>query len=269
MTDLFAATDYRDYLCKIVYAPETKRGYQALLAKAMGCQAAYLSQVLKGKSELTEDQALKAAVFLELSAVGIEYFVLLVRLARASTLALREYLEVRRAEIQREASEVRSRLKSDKPKLDEAKLVRYFSSSIPSTLHVATSSEKYRSVEALAKRFALPEPRVREILEFLEEIGLIEKVGGSWHYANAPLHFPRESPMNIVHQMSRRRQAMQAIEGNSPDNLHFSSVFTADLATVAEIKADLLDYIEKSHAKVHASGTSEVYSMSLDLFRSV
>jgi uncharacterized protein (TIGR02147 family) len=267
MNQLFSTQNYRDFLREIAYSTSTKRGFQAQLARAMGCQAAYLSQVLKGSSELTEDQAFKAAQFLGLSRLGVEYFVLLVRQARSSTPQLREHLEVRRLEIVKETSEVQSRLNSENSKLEQTQLIRYFSSALPSTIHIATSSEKYRTPELLAQRFGLSISRVKEILQFLGDIGLIAEKNRQWHYQNAPLHFPRESPLNVSHQLSRRRQAMTAIEENDPANLHFSSVFTADSETFDDIKSELLSYIEKSHAKVHASGTSEVYSMSLDLFR--
>jgi uncharacterized protein (TIGR02147 family) len=269
MNKLFTFQDYRAYLRSLVYAPETKRGYQVAMAKAIGCQAAYLSQVIKGKSEFTEDHALKLAQFLRLSPPGIEYLVLLVRQSRASSPALREYLEQRRIELSKDQEEVKSRVNSKTFAADESTLFRYFSSGLPSLIHMATSSEKLRTVEALATRFRLPPARVGEILAFLEEINLVEKKGSHWRYASPPLHFPRESAINIVHQLGRRNQAMRAIEENDPNDLHFSSVFTLDAETYAKLKTDLLDHIESSHRRIHAGGTTEVYSMCLDLFRAV
>jgi len=269
MKSIFEARDYRSYLNGLVYSPDTKRGYQVQMARAIGCQAAYLSQVLKGKSEFTEDHALKLAQFLTLPPAGTEYLVLLVRQSRASTPALREYLEQRRLEIARDQEEVKSRVNSKSLLADENTLFRYFSSGIPSLIHMATSSERYRTVEALATRFRLAPARVRDILNFLEEIHLVQKKGNGWRYATAPLHFPRESAVNLGHQLGRRQQAMRSIEENDPDDIHFSSVFTVDAETYRELKRDLLDHIENSHQKIHAGGTHEVYGMCLDLFRAV
>lgn len=252
-----------------MYSPETKRGFQVRMAKAIGCQAAYLSQVLKGNSELTEDHALKLAIFLNLSGAATEYLVLLVRQSRASTPALRDYLERRRLEIVGEQEEVKSRVRSKSLHVDEATLFRYFSSGLPSLLHIATSSERYCTVEALAARFRLAPERVKEVLAFLEEIHFVEKKGNGWRYSTAPLHDPRESPANISHQLGRRQQVMRSIEENHPDDIHFSSVFTLDAATYGTLKSDLLDHIERSHRKIHAGGSDEVYQMCLDLFHAV
>src|SRR5206468_2329165 len=86
-------TEYKSFLRDLVKDPKAPRGLQSQLARVMGCQAAYLYQVLHGKVHLTEDQAFKLGRHLEFTAGEWEYFSTLWRIARASSPELIEHLK--------------------------------------------------------------------------------------------------------------------------------------------------------------------------------
>src|SRR5258707_1252594 len=58
----FDYKDYRLFLKALCRQPEAKRGFQAALAKAAGCQSSYLSQVLQGNVHVTKDSAWQPAM---------------------------------------------------------------------------------------------------------------------------------------------------------------------------------------------------------------
>lgn len=267
MPTLFEYNDYKSFLKDYLHAPERKRGDHAALAKAVGCQAAYLSQVVNGTLEFTEDHAYRLTVYMEFSSLEAEYFLILVRAARAGTLDLKTYLEERRLEILRKKDEISSRISAQRASLSEKELRSYFCSWIPSTLHLATSVPAYQSAEILARRFNLPLEKIKETLHLLKDLGLVHYKNEKWEFVSGSLHIPRASSINSIHQITRRHQAIRSIENSSPDDIHFSSIFTIASSDLAEIREILLKSVESTHRAIHSSGSEEVYGMCLDFFK--
>lgn len=246
------------------------RGLRTELAKAMGCQAAYLTQVLAGNAELTEDHAFRLNQHLNLSDAAADYFMLLVRAGRASSLEFKNHLLKQAGALIKKNQDVQNKVQANKLDENEEFTRQYFGSWIPSTVHIATSSEKYKSAKTIARRLGIPEKQVLTCLQGLERRQLVKRAGeGQWEFAGAPLHLPKTSALNTNHQMHHRLQAIKALQAGSDEGLHFSSVFTLDKESFESIKALLLEAVEKTHKKIHAGGTDEIYAMSLDLFELV
>ena len=70
--DIFKFDNYKQFLSAKIKSQS--RGYQSALAKAVRCQASYLIQVLTKKSDLTEDQAVLATQFLNMSSDERDFF---------------------------------------------------------------------------------------------------------------------------------------------------------------------------------------------------
>jgi uncharacterized protein (TIGR02147 family) len=270
MKTLYSYDHYKPYLYDLVSAEDAPRGLRAQMAKAIGCQAAYFSQVLNGKAELTEDQAIKLSRFLQFNRLESDYFLILIRLARATTPELRTYLEEERGHLKSRHADLRNRVDS-KPMQDNLELVtRYFGSSLPSTIHMSTASPTYRTAAAIAKRFQLDLATVQDCLHWLSEIGYVVKSKqGQYEFAGPSVYLPKDSPINAAYQIHRRMQAVRAIDRGSDKGLHFSSVFTLDRQTLLEVEELLKKAIEKSHKKIHAGGCDELYGMCVDLFEVV
>ncbi len=69
------------------------------LAKSIGVQKSYLSQVLAGKCHLNSDQLFKAAMTLKLTTDECEFLVLLLELEKTSIVERRELLQGKRDEL--------------------------------------------------------------------------------------------------------------------------------------------------------------------------
>ncbi len=260
-------SNYKEYLKKLVAAPGRERGFQSLMAKAMNCQAAYLSQVLRGNVELTEDHGLKLSQFLKLNPLEADYFILLLRHSRAATPELRAYLEAKRSELIAHEDELQNIVRAKGARDSEAFIAKYFASWIPSTLHIATSSANLQTVEQLAERFHLVAVVVEENLAFLEKFNLVKRVGAKWKFSGESIHLPKASAMNEPYQVSLRTQVIKSIQAKGSKDLHFSSVFTIDKKIYKDILEVCNRAIEDTHKMIHESGTEEVYSICVDLFR--
>ncbi|WP_413576498.1 TIGR02147 family protein [Bdellovibrio sp. HCB290] len=270
MKTLFDFTDYREFLSYYVSHPQAQRGLRAELAKAMQCQAAYLSQVLNGNAELTEDHAFRLVNHLQFSTTEKEYFVLLVRISRASSHELKTHLRDQAKVIAKAATKVDGRVAAKKLSEDDAFTKYYFGSWIPNTIHVATSSPHYQTAEALAKRLGLPEKKVLECLKALEEHQLvIKKNRNEYTYQGHNFHLPKTSPLEINYQMHTRLQAIKALQASNENDLHVSATFTLGKDEYASLRKLFLDAVEKSHKKIAAGDTEEIFGMCLDLFQVV
>ncbi len=150
--------------------------------------------------------------------------------------------------------------------VDEGTLY-YCSDWLPSCLHLATSSDRWQTKSALAKRFEVSEDLVDFHLRALEKHGFVALEGGKWKFIGRSIHFPKSSPLDQPFQMSRRLLAMNSLTRRNVEDLHYSSVLGTDAETFREMKERILEMIEGLHRAVEPTPSGEVYAMSLDFFR--
>ncbi|MGZ3808308.1 MAG: DUF4423 domain-containing protein, partial [Bacteriovorax sp.] len=101
----------------------------------------------------------------------------------------------------------------------------------------------------------------------LEKFHLVKREGMKWIFSGESIHLPKASALNGPYQVSLRTQVIKSIQEQSKKDLHFSSVFTIDKKSYKDILDVCNRAIEDSHKVIHESGTEEVYSICIDLFR--
>jgi hypothetical protein len=233
----------------------------------MGCQAAYLSQVLAGKVEFTEEHILRLCEYLHLGEIETEYFLVLLRLGKAGSPELRSYLTRQRERLQKTSEDVEERLSSRKMNAVDEQSLYYASSFLPSVIHLATSCEKLRTKQEIAARFNLNPNLVQEHLDRLEKFKLIEFKDGKWNYSGGSRHFPKRSPLDKQMQFARRLLAMNKISQASTDSdVHYSAVFSADEKTLGLLRRHFHESIEYLHKTVEPVEGEDVFAVCLDVF---
>lgn len=267
MKNLFDYKSYRHYLADLCTSEDVKRGYQSQLARAAGCQAAYFSQVLKQKVHLTEDQIFSLSEELQLSSAEAGFLGLLLRYEKAGTEKLRKHLEREITQAKATQNKISSRVPADQIIHSAEDLGRYFSSWIPSAIHVITSSKNYQSLDRIAERLHLPKEEVKEILDFLVKMGWVQKTDQKYYYAGGNIHIPKESPMHSSMQTVRRHMTLNSIAINPAEAIHFSSVYTLDEKSFEELKKITTAFVQKSAKLINAGGTEELYTLCVDLFK--
>lgn len=264
---VFDFLEYRKFLQSLSLHWRQSGGRQTEFAKAMRCQPAYFSQVLKEKAHLTEDQALLLAEFLALATDETEYFLNLIRLDKAATPALKIYLENIRMTLQERFRELDGRLESKIERKDPDLIPYYSSDWLPAAIHIATSCKDLQTVEAIAKRFLVPENQVILHLEKLQRFGLVTNRKDRWLYSNGSVHFPKNSLFDALFQSNRRLLALGALKKRTHRDVHYSVIYAADGATQLKLKKQVIDFIERLHKEVEPSPAQDVYAMVLDLFQ--
>jgi uncharacterized protein (TIGR02147 family) len=265
--DLFSFDDYRQYLNRVISSqPNQGWGYRSELAGAIGCQSAYLSRVLKGGADLSLEQADKLSRFLGHSDDENEYFLLLVERARAGTVSLRRRFEKKIKDILERRLVLKDRFKV-KPVLSREDQATYYSAWYYVGVHVLLSVPEYRTRQKIAEALNLPLARVSEVLSFLVSTGLAVEKDGAFKIGEARIHVGTDSPLLSKHLTNWRLQAMQSVERNNAENLHYSSVVTLSQSDAARIRALLVKAIEECNSIVAPSPEEEMRCLSIDFFK--
>jgi hypothetical protein len=112
----------------------------------------------------------------------------------------------------------------------------------------------------------LPLSLVTEVIEFLEETGLIEEKKGVYHYTKRRIHLDRNSPFIQRHHINWRSQALLSAEKNLPEDLHYSVVVAISEEDFKKMKEILIAGIEKARQLIGPSKEEKIYALTIDFF---
>ena len=268
MRDLFECQSHFEYLKQKLNGRNAHRGIKTQLAEFIRVQPAYLSQVLAGKYSLSLEQADLASQFFDHSKEESDFFLLLVSRDRAGTPSLRAHFERQMSEITAKRMQVVERLGKKEELTDEAKGV-YYSSWMYAALHVACTIPTLQSRQALARHFSLPVEIVEQVLHFLELNNLIEKRNDAYVPTPNWVRLDKRSPHIIKHHSNWRQKAIQNLERQSDEDLHYSGVYSIDAATMKQIKDKLLSLIKEQMKNIEQAKEEDLVTLGVDLFRVV
>ncbi|MGZ3712598.1 MAG: hypothetical protein ACXVBE_12620, partial [Bdellovibrionota bacterium] len=86
MTDLFDHRNYKEYVLEALSArPNKGRGLRLAMAESLACPVSHISQVLKGNSHFSMEQAEGVNAFLGHTEDEAQFFLLLLQFSRAGT----------------------------------------------------------------------------------------------------------------------------------------------------------------------------------------
>lgn len=261
---IYSFSNYKDYLREVIKANSAVRGYKTLLAKAAGCQLAYLTQVLNSKVQLTPDHAIGLSSFWQLGELEQEYFFLLVDLDRAATPLLKNHLKQRLAKIKDQVENIGRRLR--KPEINTKWQEQFYSSWHWLAMAIAVTVPKYQSAEALSARLHLPADFTVRTLQKLESMGIIKNDRGRWKPLLQDFHLPKESFFTAANHANWRERAVFDSQQKNSSSLHYTSVYSLSLADFEKVKAELHAVIDKTRAMILKSPEEELAALTLDWF---
>ena len=259
-------TDYRSYLQTLIgAAPRAGHGYRKKLAEAMHIQPTYLSQVLNGQRDLSADQVVDLAQFLQLSPEETDYLLLLLSRGRAGTRESRQYFD--RAIEARQAAylQVRKRVKINSSLDDQAKAV-YYSDIAYAAVHMAITIPALQTPLALAERLNISIERVRSITAFLGDQGLITSDGNHFLPSNKELFVDRSSPFIISHHRNWRLKAIERASVRSLQDYQVSLAVTLSEADAKRVRQKLATFIEDVAKEIKNSPEEKLMGLAIDFF---
>lgn len=266
MPSVFDFESYKPYLnAWIQCQPHQGHGSRAVIARAVGCQTAYISQILRGSAHLSPEQSEKIAQLFGLSEEETSYFLLLVQKDRAGTASLRNHSLRQIRNIQGQRQQLKNRLVSEMGLNLEAQAT-YFSSWIYSAIHVLVTIPEYQQRERISEYLQLPRNVVDGVLKFLINCRLITESSGGLRPGTSRMHLPHDSPLIARHHINWRLRAVRDLEVRREESLHYSSCVSISRKDAAEIREQLLKTIEAMKSRVKESPEESLHSICLDFF---
>ena len=264
--DVFSFSEYKEYLEKsLEIRALNEKGQKSKLAEAIGCQPAYLSQVLNGPNDLSPEQGQSANRFLGHNPAESRYFLSLILLSRAGTQDLKNYYRDELKKLRDERLILKNRVNSNRT-LSEADQARYYSSWYFAAVHVVTSLGYFPNKDKIAQALGLPLITVVEVLDFLTKIGLLEQKNNEYKQGETNLYLGSDSPFITKHHTNWRVKAIQSLDQKAEGDLHYSGVITCSKDDAKRIHELLIQTVEKIRSLVRESKDETLCAYTLDFF---
>lgn len=263
---LFEFESYKDFLKQWV-GPRTRRtGEKAAMAKALNCQATYISQVLYGAADLSLEQADQLNVYFGHTEDEAEFFLLLVQKERSGTASLQKYFSTKLEELKKKRMNLTARLGSVHT-LTADEQARYYSSWHYAAVHIALSIPTLRTPKSIGKYLNIPSVKVISIIDFLGRIGLaVSRGNGEYEVGPSSIRLSNESPNIFRHHSNWRSQAVESLDREDLHDLHYSGIVTISKKDALVLKDRMLTRLKEDLAIVQVSPEEELYCLSMDLF---
>lgn len=265
MENIFEYNDYKDYLRTSLGGEKKRTGLRAKAATAMGCQTAYLSQVLNGSAHISLEQGEKLNHHLGHSKEASHYFYLLIQRGRAGTPQLQAYFDEHIREIQSKRLDIKSRVVVNQEILP-ADQNKYYSRWYYLAIHVALSVPQLRTVAALVRHLALPKELVQEVLSFLVYTGLAKETKGVYSIGSGHIHLGRDSENILKHHSNWRIKALESLDLEKESELHYSVVYSLAKKDALKIKDRIIEVVQENLKTVGPSQEEVLYCNTIDFF---
>lgn len=264
---IYEYKNYKQYILDWMdKTPQQGRGQRKLLAEAIGCQTPFITHVLSGDYHFSLEQAEASARYLELNEHESEYFLLLVLKQRSGTKSLENFFSKKISEKCEEHAILKKRLNISETMSIEDQMT-YYSSWHYATFHMAILIPELQTVEALAKYFPVPVARIISVLNFLTDQGLVEKRGNLYKIKKPVLHLEKDSPFLIQHHSLWRMKAIETIQSQRSENLHYSGVMSVSNDDYEWIREKLARLLEEVVERLKDSKDEKLASLCFDLFQ--
>jgi hypothetical protein len=269
--NLFQQTDYRTALKATLLALKATNArrytFQAM-SQACRVQKTYLSRVLGGHGELSEDQLYLACEFLGLSKESRDYVCLLHGFQRSLVAPRKRELkkEIDAAQKKHSRSEkfiaavpiVESSVNASTYHLDPNVMLVHMFLTVPrfSTNPKLVASQLGLSVEHFA-----------DALTQLRKLGLVEIEHGKITVRVERTHLPYDSPLYKASNSLHRLKCLEYIQRLPADSAYNLSVaFSANDSVRKKINENFLSFLSQTQKQVVDADPENVYQMNFDLF---
>jgi len=112
-----------------------------------------------------------------------------------------------------------------------------------------TTIPEYHTYDKIQSYFQLPMKKIKEVIEFLIEEGLLVKNMNRLQPAWLDLHLEKSSKLISKQHTNWRLQAIRSLDQDEINELHYSLVFTISRSDLAKIRQTLTIAIENCEKK--------------------
>ena len=216
-------SDYRHYLKDYQKTlPKNGWGFVSQLATAIGVSQVFMSQVFSGLKELSNEHAILAAEYLNLTEAETEYFFWLVTHARAGHHRLKKVAENKIQKLKSDSRLVRAHVKPDTDLTEEQKAV-FYSNYLYSALRHFVNIGKGKTLDEVIEQFTIGRTKALKILDFLVESGLCIQSGAKYRRGGQRTFIDRTSPHWSRHVTNWRQKTIYECDNIAASDLIYTS----------------------------------------------
>lgn len=268
MMNVFEAKNYREYVkaCLKRDRESGKAGSVKRLARQLKVHSTYISQVVKGKSDFSLDQAHAFCSYEKLSTDQTEFFLDLVCRDRSGTKEAKAHYAER---VERRLSELANMKKRwhITGSLTEDQELKYYHSWIPQVVHLYCQLPGNHTIESIAEALGVQIDGISSVVSDLESIGFVERTSTGVVSLRDNVHLGRGSRFTTQNTINWRLKAIADItrSGQLP-GIHYSSVVSMSKNAAIEIDKLILKHLDEMRDIIVPSPSEELYSYCLDFY---
>lgn len=261
--EIFNYNDYRAFMNS--YSLKTaERGWRSRLAQAAGASPSWMTRALSGTVQITPDQAMGIAGFLQLNETETDYFLLLVDLDRAATQLLKKRIQKKLEALKKESRKITASIKYETT-VFEKHATKYYSSWIYSAVHVFCMV-KPQSTDEITQNLLLSNQVVKKTLHELREMGLVEIVDLLWQATSHSIHLSADHPSAKSAHTIWRNKTIQFLHEGHDDGLHYSAIHCLSKEDIEKIYLTLKNTIVNCRKTIADSPSEKLAIFCLDWY---
>lgn len=267
---IFNKIDYRLNLKSIVENRkkiDSSVTYQAM-AEYMRIQKAYLSQVIKGHRELSQDQLYLAMDYLDLKDHEKQFMSLCLEFERSGLSVRKKEIKKLITALQKEYSRTGAHIEVVEVEHNQNVLDAYYLDPWNLIIQICLWIPSFnQDASKISTALNLPVNKVESVFRQLEKVGVISVENGKVKVNKNNMHIPKESPIFQMWRQQLNLIAQNRVQMVSDDKKYnFQVVFSADENARKFIHNEFLKLLKKVQKTVGDSKNHDVYQMNFDLF---
>lgn len=259
-------TGYRDYLTARLGPDGSRTGLRKQLAAAIPVHTTFVSQVLKGRTEFSLEQAEAINTFLGHTDDEGEYLILLILKDRATNEKLRKRFAAKIQAMRDERLNIKSRLETT-DSISAKDREKFYSSAIYGAIHVLAAIPGFGTIEALADATKLARSRVREIVDFMIRIGVLKEEDGQISSGTNHVHLGNDSELILKHHTNWRYHTISNLQFLDCDDIHYSACLSLSVEDAFKLKESILANLKQNVDVVSKSKEEIAYVMCFDFYK--
>jgi len=267
---IFEYDDYKKFVdARIRDYPSGGRGVFKLMAEAMKVPRSTLSQVFNGERDLTFEQAIDLAGFLQLTTLETEFFMALVERSRSGNARLKAFSEKKIDTLRQKSKTLAGRIPKKAIVTDKEKSV-FYSEWYYSAIRMMCNVPEFDTIPALSATLGLPLGRTKQVVEFLVSCGLCVQEKNGYKMGPSTTHIGSDDPLVFRHHQNWRQQAIRRFTEYpylDDDELCVTIPCTTAPETMAKLRKSLMDAILKITEQIDASKEEHLAFVNIDLLR--
>ncbi len=262
---VFEYDDYKEYLRSKVGGPHQKKGVKSAIARALGCQPTYVTHILNAHANLSLEQAEALNTFFAHTKEEGQLFLLMVLRDRAGTHTLKAHFQEQINQIHTSRLVLTKRL-GQRNTLTEQQRNTFYSVWYFLAAQIGLTIPEWRTHEVLATKLGLSPARAAEILQFLCEVGLVQKSGIQFLPTETQIRLGKDSHHILKHHTNWRVKALESLEREDLHDLHYSGAVSLSEKDVLRIKNLLLEQLKENLKIIGESKEEKLYGLNIDFY---